>query len=101
MRKGVRRALAAGVVAGVAYAAWRVWQARVPPSDVSWESAPFPFPPVPRPNAVHVPREVEPGGGPETEAAGEARVEAWMMPNDVAECRGRLRAHVGGVDRRD
>ena len=52
MRKGTKRLLGAGVVAGIAYAGWRAWKARVPePSEVSWDAAPFPFPPVPRPSA--------------------------------------------------
>jgi hypothetical protein len=50
MRKGTKRLLGAGVVAGVAYAGWRAWKTRVPESSgVQWDSAPFPFPPVPRP----------------------------------------------------
>jgi hypothetical protein len=53
MRKGVKRAVGAGLVGGIAYAAWRAWRARVPerPRDIEWQSAPFPFPPVPRPGA--------------------------------------------------
>jgi hypothetical protein len=53
MRKGAKRAVGAGVVAGVAYAAWRAWRAHVPEParDIEWKSAPFPFPPVPRPAA--------------------------------------------------
>jgi hypothetical protein len=49
MRKGTKRLLGAGIVAGIAYAGWRAWKARVPESDVHWDNAPFPFPPVPRP----------------------------------------------------
>ena len=50
MRKGSKRLLGAGIVAGIAYAGWRAWKTRVPESsNVSWDSAPFPFPPVPRP----------------------------------------------------
>jgi hypothetical protein len=51
MRKSVKRGLGAGLVAGLAYAAWRAWRARVPerPREIEWTSAPFPFPPVPRP----------------------------------------------------
>ncbi|HET9730765.1 MAG TPA: hypothetical protein VFR41_15145, partial [Acidimicrobiia bacterium] len=43
--------LGLGVVAGASYAIWRAWRARVPePSrDIEWQTAPFPFPPVPRP----------------------------------------------------
>jgi hypothetical protein len=50
MRKGTKRLLGAGIVAGIAYAGWRAWKTRVPESDVHWDSAPFPFPPVPRPS---------------------------------------------------
>lgn len=53
MRKGTKRLLGAGVVAGIAYAGWRAWKTRVPDSgDVHWDSAPFPFPPVPRPTTT-------------------------------------------------
>lgn len=54
MRKSVKRALGLGVLAGVGLAAYRAWRARVPagPREIEWSSAPFPFPPIPRP-AVH------------------------------------------------
>ena len=48
----IRRTLGLGVVAGVVYAAWRTYHARVaatPPTEGTWEAAPFPFPPIPRP----------------------------------------------------
>jgi hypothetical protein len=48
----IKRSLGFGVVAGVAYAAWRAYRAQVaaaPRSEGSWEAAPFPFPPIPRP----------------------------------------------------
>jgi hypothetical protein len=50
MRKGVKRAVGLGVIAGIAYAVWRAWRARVPaqPKGIEWKSAPFPFPPEPR-----------------------------------------------------
>src|SRR6185436_8979731 len=55
MRKGSKRLLGAGIVAGIAYAGWRAWKARGPEaSNVSWETAPFPFPPVPRPSTAVV-----------------------------------------------
>jgi hypothetical protein len=53
MRKGSKRLLGAGIVAGLAYAGWRAWKAQVPESNgVAWDSAPFPFPPVPRPSTA-------------------------------------------------
>ena len=50
MRKSVKRILGVGILGGAAYAAWKAWNARVPerPRGVEWETAPFPFPPVPR-----------------------------------------------------
>jgi hypothetical protein len=52
MRKGTKRLLGAGIVAGIAYAGWRAWKTRVPESSgVEWDAAPFPFPPAPRPAA--------------------------------------------------
>ncbi len=51
MRPSVKRMLGVGIFAGIAFAAWRAWQARVPEGsrEIEWASAPFPFPPVPRP----------------------------------------------------
>lgn len=51
MRTAMKRAVGAGILAGMGYAVWRVWRSRVPEPrhDVEWEAAPFPFPPVPRP----------------------------------------------------
>jgi hypothetical protein len=53
MRKSVKRALGLGLLAGVGYAIYRAWRTRVPsgPRDIEWSSAPFPFPPIPRPAA--------------------------------------------------
>ena len=51
MRKGMKRMLGLGLLAGLAIAAWRFWQLRTAETrtGVEWENAPFPFPPVPRP----------------------------------------------------
>jgi hypothetical protein len=56
-KRATKRALGAGVFAGIAYALWRAWRARVPqaPREIEWASAPFPFPPVPRPASVVAP----------------------------------------------
>ena len=48
----IKRALGVGVVTGLVYAAYRTYRSRVaaaPPTQGSWEAAPFPFPPIPRP----------------------------------------------------
>ena len=52
MRKGSKRLLKAGILAGIAYGGWRWWQAQAAAQHraISWEEAPFPFPPVPRPS---------------------------------------------------
>jgi hypothetical protein len=54
MRKTFKRAVFAGIIAGLAYAVWRAIRSRVPApgTDVAWDTAPFPFPPVPRPGRV-------------------------------------------------
>ena len=69
MRKSVKRALGLGLLAGVGYAAYREYRKRVPeqPKDIEWASAPFPFPPVPRPAA------------PPSRAL-------WAEPNDDGSC---------------
>jgi hypothetical protein len=92
MRKWIVRVLGLGALGAAVFAAWRAYQARARAAigEVEWENAPFPFPPVPRPAAtthVHIPPEVEPGGGPETERAGEVAVgsiEAWIDPVEGA-----------------
>ncbi|MGQ0823669.1 MAG: sunset domain-containing protein [Actinomycetota bacterium] len=71
VRRAVKRALGAGLVAGAGYAIWRAYRQRVPaapPGSIEWESAPFPFPPVPRPK-------------PETK-----RAAAWVEPNGEGTC---------------
>jgi hypothetical protein len=56
MRKGSKRLLKTGILAGLAYAAWRAWQAQTAAQHraIAWETAPFPFPPVPRPSVPDV-----------------------------------------------
>jgi hypothetical protein len=62
MRTGAKRMLQAGLLAGIAYGAWRVLQAQTtdPGRDVSPDSAPFPFPAVPRPAVAVTPVSAEP-----------------------------------------
>ena len=47
MRKGVKRALGLGVLAGAAYAAWRAFEKSRPESTLTWQPRPFPYPPEP------------------------------------------------------
>ena len=56
MRSRSKRVLGAGLLAGLAYAIWRAWRRRVPEPnrDITWDTAPFPFPPVPRPSTAVV-----------------------------------------------
>jgi hypothetical protein len=76
VKKAAKRTLGVGVVAGLAYGAWRAYRARiVKPAhdtthDTTWEAAPFPFPPIPRPAAAKAPAVVA--------------VEPWIEPVDGA-----------------
>ena len=62
MGKGSKRLLGAGIFAGLAYSAWRAWRRRVPEGshDITWDTAPVPFPPVPRPGTKTSPGPVVP-----------------------------------------
>src|SRR5689334_3743901 len=73
MRKGSKRLLGAGILAGLAYSIWRAWRRRVPEPnrDITWETAPFPFPPVPRPTftPAPAPAAVEPYTDPDADGS--------------------------------
>lgn len=77
MRKSVKRALGLGVLAGVALAVYRAWRTRVPagPRDIEWSSAPFPFPPIPRPATSRSEEAAVSADGPEA-----------VEPNDDGSC---------------
>lgn len=88
MRTLLRRLLPVGLLAGLAYAIWRVLEARrsTGPAAPAWEAQPFPYPPVPGAAAtatshhLTVPEGMVAGGGPETEAT--AVEEPVMDPID-------------------
>ncbi len=85
MGKAVKRLFFLGVVAGIGYAVWRAVRARMPaPSDdLAWETAPFPFPPVPRPPRAVAPLENEPANEPAHDAdAAPAATGAWVEADD-------------------
>jgi hypothetical protein len=84
MRKGSKRLLGAGIVAGIAYAGWRAWKARVPePGTVQWDSAPFPFPPVPRPTTPVVSKPLEAAQASAPAANG---ADPFVDPGDGGAC---------------
>jgi hypothetical protein len=73
MRKGSKRLLGAGIFAGLAYSAWQAWRRRVPQptgNNITWDNAPFPFPPIPRPamTAVAMPI-IEPSIDPDADGS--------------------------------
>jgi hypothetical protein len=54
VKRAAKRGVGLGLFAGVVYAVWRAYQKRMPAprTDGSWEAAPFPFPPIPRPSST-------------------------------------------------
>ena len=75
----LKRLFKLGLLVGVAYGVWRWFESQRSESDVRWEAQPAPFPPAPRPaETVHVPSQVVPPGGPETEPADVGA--AWVEP---------------------
>ena len=76
MAKWTRRLLGAGVIAGAAYAVWRVLDERARASRLEWTPQPFPSPPVPVPRTPD--RDPEPVPGAVSEPT------AWADPRDGA-----------------
>jgi len=72
MARWTKRLLGAGVVAGAAYAVWRVLDERAKASRLDWVPQPFPSPPMP------VPHEPEPDPEPDPEPA------PWVDADDGA-----------------
>ncbi len=79
MPKGVKGALGLGLLGGLAFALWRAFVKRAAerPKGIEWESAPFPFPPVPRATA---PCTNNAANGSTNNA------QAWTEPNADGSC---------------
>ena len=92
MRKSVKRALGLGVLGGAAYAAWRAWNAQQTgrPRGVEWSSAPFPFPPAPRPTfetmGTSVVTEPAPAKAPEKPKPVAKEAKPWVEPKADGTC---------------
>jgi hypothetical protein len=86
MRRSLKRVFGLGLLAGVAFALWRMWNARVPRRDdgMQWETAPFPFPPAPRP-ATAEPATRKPAA-PATALATALATASWVEPNGDGGC---------------
>jgi hypothetical protein len=79
MRRWLKRLLGAGVVAGIAYAIWRMLDERSRASDLTWTAQPFPSPP--RPEIRE--REVDAGEAAEAPPS-ESASAAWVDPDGGA-----------------
>ncbi len=86
MRKSLKRTLGLGILGGVAFAAWRTWNAQAAqrPRGPEWTTAPFPFPPAPRPAGDRAaPAPVE---APTPDSAPSAASATWAEPNEDGSC---------------
>ena len=59
-RRGLRRVLGLGALAGLSYAVWRAIEAGRDDRDITWQPQPFPFPPQPRAGPPDRPAQREP-----------------------------------------
>ncbi|MEX2100023.1 MAG: hypothetical protein WEB19_01280 [Acidimicrobiia bacterium] len=53
MRKGVKRVLGLGLLAGAGYAVWRAMEKSRADSGLTWQPRPFPYPPEPHQTETH------------------------------------------------
>jgi hypothetical protein len=89
MRRSLKRALGVGVLGGIAYAAWRAYNTRLPdrPRGVEWDAAPFPFPPVPRASsAVPSPLVDSRSDSPPVGSAAVSDTVSWVEANADGTC---------------
>jgi hypothetical protein len=86
VRRGMKGALGLGLLGGLAFAAWRTFVARAAerPKGVEWESAPFPFPPVPRPTGASASPPATSTAPRATNSANGSQ--AWTEPNADGSC---------------
>jgi hypothetical protein len=48
MARALRKVVGLGLLAGLAYAAWRWWDTQRESAGTDWEPQPFPYPPTPK-----------------------------------------------------
>jgi hypothetical protein len=85
----LKRVFKLGLLAGVAYAVWRWWEAQQAESDVRWEAQRPPFPPEPRvqnppPASPATPVSMTPPAAEPAPAAPATAGDAWVEPVDGA-----------------
>ncbi len=88
MRKSLKRTLGLGIVGGMAFAAWRAWNAQAAqrPRGPEWTTAPFPFPPAPRAAADRPAPAPVATAAPASAPARSASSAAWTEPNADGSC---------------
>jgi hypothetical protein len=72
MRKGIKRILGLGLLAGAGYATWRAWERSRLDTGFDWQPRPFPYPPEPVPgtNDAAATEPAEPGAWVDPDAGG-------------------------------
>jgi hypothetical protein len=60
MARALRKIVGIGLLAGLAYAAWRWWDAQRQSAGTDWEPQPFPYPPAPKAPSYDITEEITP-----------------------------------------